>query len=292
MSTIATDLRAVSSSNALESPVSAISWPAIVAGAAIAAATSLLLLALGSGLGFASLSPWQGEGPSATTFTVMTAIWFIVVQWISSAFGGYLTGRTRTKWVGVHSHEVTFRDTAHGLATWAVATLATSAIVAVSTVAVISGGAKVAASAAAGAGQAGAAALSSTANAGEIGGYQVDTLFRSTSAAAAASPETRSEVLQILAKGVRDGDIAADDRKYLSELIAAKTGIAQPEAEQRVNSAIEQVKAASVKARELADAARKTAAAAAICTALSMLIGAFIAMVAAALGGRERDLHV
>jgi hypothetical protein len=184
---------------------------------------------------------------------------------------------------------VTFRDTAHGLATWAVATLATSAIVALSTAAIIGGGAKVAASAAAGAGQAGAAVMS---NASEIGGYQVDTLFRSTSATAAATPETRSEVLQILAKGVRDGDIAADDRKYLAELIVAKTGISQPEAEQRVNSAVEQVKAASVKARELADTARKTAAAAAICTALSMLIGAFIAMVAAALGGRERDLHV
>jgi len=231
----------------------------------------------------------------------MTAIWFIVVQWISSAFGGYLTGRTRTKWVGVHSHEVTFRDTAHGLATWAVATLATSAIVALGTAAVIGGGAKVAASAAAGVGQAGAAALSNTgantganagAKAGEIGGYEVDALFRSTSATAGATPETRSEVLQILAKGVRDGDVPADDRKYLADLIAAKTGIPQPEAEQRVNSAIEQVKAASVKARELADAARKTAAAAAICTALSMLIGAFIAMVAAALGGRERDLHV
>jgi hypothetical protein len=288
MSTIATDPGIVSSPNALESPVSAISWPAIVAGAAIAAATSLLLLALGSGLGFASLSPWQGEGPSATTFTVMTAIWLIVVQWISSAFGGYLTGRTRTKWVGVHSHEVTFRDTAHGLATWAVATLATSAIIAVSAAAAIGGGAKVAATAASGAGQAGVAAISKV---GEIGGYEVDALFRSTSAAAAATPETRSEVLQILGKGVRDGDLPADDRKYLAELIAAKAGIPQPEAEQRVNNAIEQVKAASVKARELADAARKTAAAAAICTALSMLIGAFIAMVAAALGGRERDLH-
>jgi len=287
MSTIATDLRAASSSNALESPVSAISWPAIVAGAAIAAATSLLLLALGSGLGFASLSPWQDEGPSATTFTVMTAIWLIVVQWVSSAFGGYLTGRTRTKWVGVHSHEVTFRDTAHGLATWAVATLATSAIVAVSTMAVIGGGAKVAASAATGTGQVGAAAMS---KGDAIGGYDVDSLFRSTSAAAVA-PETRGEVLQILAKGVRDGDIPADDRKYLAELIVAKTAIPQAEAEQRVNSAIEKVKAASVKAREMADAARKAAAAAAICTALSMLIGAFIAMVAAALGGRERDLH-
>jgi len=286
MSTIVNDLSPAIGGNTVESPVSAISWPAIVAGAAVAAATSILLLSLGSGLGFASLSPWRNEGPSATTFTVMTAIWLILVQWISSAFGGYLTGRTRTKWVGVHTHEVSFRDTAHGLATWAVATLATSAVIALSTLAVIGGTAKLAGSAASGLGQAGAAAMSKS----DVGGYEVDSLFRSTSATA-ATPDTRGEALQILAKGASDGDIPADDRKYLADLVAAKTGISQPEAEQRVNSAIEQVKAASVKAREMADAARKAASAAAICTALSMLIGAFIAMVASALGGRERDLH-
>jgi hypothetical protein len=286
MSTIASDLRVAGSVTPNESPVSAISWPAIVAGAATAAATSLLLLALGSGLGFASLSPWQGEGPSATTFTVMAAIWVIVVQWLSSGFGGYLTGRTRTKWVGVHTHEVTFRDTAHGLATWAVATLVTSTVLALGAAAIISGGAKLAATATSGVAQAGIAAAS----ANGAGSYEVDSLFRSTSATP-ASADTRAEVLQIFTKSVSAGDISADDRKYLAELIAAKTGITQQEAEQRVNNAVAQVKEASTKVREAADAARKATSAAAICAALSMLIGAFIAMVAAALGGRERDLH-
>ena len=41
----------------------------------------------------------------------------------------------------------------------------------------------------------------------------------------------------------------------------------------------------------VADAARKAGAYAAIFTALSMLIGAFIACAAAALGGQQRDLH-
>jgi hypothetical protein len=151
---------------------------------------------------------------------------------------------------------------------------------------VISGGANLTASAASGVGQAGAAVVS---EAGAIDGYEVDALFRST--ADSATSENRAEALKILAKGVREGDIPAEDRNYLADLVAAKTGIPQAEAEQRVNSAIEQVKAASTKARELADEARKAVSAAAICTALSMLIGAFIAMVAAALGGRERDLH-
>src|SRR3981189_3715567 len=100
-----------------ESPrgASAVSWPAIVAGAFVAASVSLVLFALGSGLGFASISPWPGHGVSATTFAVTTAIWLIVMQWVSSGFGGYITGRLRTRWIGTHTHEVFFRDTGHGV---------------------------------------------------------------------------------------------------------------------------------------------------------------------------------
>jgi hypothetical protein len=79
-----------------------VSWPAIIAGAFAMASVSLTLLALGSGLGLASVSPWYNSGPSATTFGVWAAVWLIVVQWLSAALGGYLTGRVRTKWVAVH----------------------------------------------------------------------------------------------------------------------------------------------------------------------------------------------
>src|ERR1700722_13819606 len=81
---------------------SAVSWGAIIAGAFVASAVSLVLFALGSGLGFASVSPWPGHGASATTFAVTTAIWLIIMQWISSGLGGYITGRLRTRWHGTH----------------------------------------------------------------------------------------------------------------------------------------------------------------------------------------------
>ena len=201
--------------------------------------------------------------------------------------GGYLAGRSRTKWAGIHTHEVTFRDTMHGFATWALATLITSIIVAYAAVGTVSGAAKAVSSTASGIAQAGVAAASSgQSSAGE---YEIDALFRSTGDT--VQPEVRTEAMRILVKGVSAGDVPAADRQYLAELIAARVGISPAEAEQRVNSAIEQLKAAEVKARELADAARKATSAAAICTALSMLIGAFIASVAAALGGRERDDH-
>jgi len=284
MSTRPEDVIATRSQTA-EASTSAVAWPAIWAGAAVASAASLLLVALGSGLGFASISPWSSEGISAGAFTLMTAIWLIIMQWVAAGLGGFVTGRMRTKWAGVHTHEVAFRDTAHGFVMWAVSTLITAGLIAWASIAAISGGAKLAAATASGVGEAGAAAIASGA-----GDYEIQTLFRSTSTSGASADE-RSNAVQILLRGLKQGDVPAEDRKYLAELVAARTGISPAEADQRVNTAIESAKAAETKAREVADAARKTASIAALSTALSMLIGAFIAMVAAALGGRERDLH-
>src|SRR5579862_7943488 len=108
---------------AMESPQAGTSWSSIVAGAFVAAAVSLILLAVGSAFGFASISPWDGQGIAVSTFAITTAIWFIVMQWVASAFGGYIAGRLRPRWAGMHHHEVYFRDTAHGLVTWAVSTM-------------------------------------------------------------------------------------------------------------------------------------------------------------------------
>src|SRR6185369_14211480 len=102
---------------------SAVSWAAVIAGGVTAVAITLLLVALGSGIGLSSVSPWSSSNPSATTFTLLAAVWLIIVQWLSSGLGGYLAGRLRTKWVGLHSDEVFFRDTAHGFLAWALATV-------------------------------------------------------------------------------------------------------------------------------------------------------------------------
>jgi hypothetical protein len=267
--------------------VSAVSWAAVIAGAVAAAATSLILIGLGSGFGLASLSPWSGGGISLATFSVMTAIWLIVVQWVSSGVGGYLTGRLRTKWVGTHTHEVFFRDTAHGFLAWAVATLLVVGLAATATSAVISGGARAGATVAAGAAQGAAASSLSQGRA-----YDVDTLFRSAQPDANAAPgDAAAEATRILAAGMINGDVSPGDRSYLAQLVAARTGLPQAETQTRVDTVIAQEKAAETKARQAADTARKAASAFSIFAALSMLIGAFIAAVAAALGGQLRDAH-
>src|SRR5690349_23801636 len=93
---------------------SAVSWAAVIAGGIAAVAITLLLVALGAGIGLSSVSPWSTSNPSSTTFTLLAAVWLVIVQWLSSGLGGYLAGRLRTKWSSLHTDEVFFRDTAHG----------------------------------------------------------------------------------------------------------------------------------------------------------------------------------
>ncbi|MGN6818635.1 MAG: hypothetical protein ACTHJR_08180 [Sphingomonas sp.] len=102
---------------------SAVSWSAIIAGTVGAMALTLTLFALGSAFGLASVSPWPGVGAKPDTFTIGAGIWIIVTQWLSAALGGYLAGRLRVRWHGLHTDEVFFRDTAHGFMTWATATV-------------------------------------------------------------------------------------------------------------------------------------------------------------------------
>ena len=108
-----------------ESP--AVSWAAVVAGAVAAAALTLVLLAFGAGMGFSSVSPWGNSGVSASTFQISAGIYLIVVAMLASTIGGFIAGRLRTKWVGVHTHEVYFRDTAHGFLAWGLATVVSAA---------------------------------------------------------------------------------------------------------------------------------------------------------------------
>jgi hypothetical protein len=116
-------------------------------------------------------------------------------------------------------------------------------------------------------------------------------MFRSTNPADATRADFRTETVRILGHSTQDGKVvlSPEDRTYLAQLVAARAGISQPEAEQRVDSLVKQVNDAQTKIREAADAARKRAAQLSIMLALSMVVGAFVASVAAAYGGSIRD---
>lgn len=282
-----------------ESSASAVAWGPIIAGALTAGATTLILILLGSGLGLSVVSPWSSQGVSATTFAVSAAAWLIVVQWLSAALGGYLTGRLRTKWVNVHDDEVYFRDTAHGFLAWALATLLLVGLLGTALTSVVGGGVQAASTVASGAAlgaSAGAAGKDQASTQGnEVTGYFVDALFRPANPAAASAqgPEgaaaATGEATRILLSSAASGEVAPDDRTYLAQLVSVRTGLSQADAETRVNAVLKRIDDAKAKAKEAADTARKAGLTTALVGALALFIGAFIAAVAAVIGGSQRD---
>jgi hypothetical protein len=278
---------------------SAASWGAILAGAVVAVSLSLALLTLGAGLGFASISPWTGRGLSMTGVTIAGTIWLIVTQWLSAAAGGYVAGRLRERWLATHVHEVFFRDTAHGLVTWGVATLFVAAVVASSATGLLEGGAHAVGGAASAAGRALGSPPMGADFSGPASAYNLDKLLRSNTTGSSdpgaqgrRSPDVRGEIGHIAANAATTGAVSDEDRAYLASLIAANAGIPADEAQRRVDAYIQSVNDATAKAKAAADEARKAAAKAALYTALALLIGAFIASVSAAIGGRLRDEHL
>jgi len=261
------------------------SWGAILAGGFTAAAVSLIVVAFGIGAGLSVVSPWQGEGISATTASWSAGVFLVVIAMIASTFGGYITGRLRPGWDDVNAHERFFRDTAHGFVAWAFATVLTATVLAGAGTHLLAA-ASAGAIPAAGAGAAQAAG-NTTGNSGDI---YVDRLLRAgpqtdgrTTCPAADQAATRTELLRIMAPATRKGgEVSPDDRAYAARVIAARTGLSQAEAEQRVNQTITQ-------AKETADQARRAAAKFSLWIAISLLAGAFSGSLAAAEGGKLRN---
>jgi hypothetical protein len=159
-----------------------------------------------------------------------------------------------------------------------------------------------------------AAAGSEMAKSGNASGrmsYFVDSLFRKDlNAAASASGPTgstamagvaaksataasASEVARIFMNTIWTGTLPAEDLRYVGQGVAQRTGLTQQDAEKRVSDTYTRAQAklrdAETAARDAADKARKASAYAALWLLISLLIGAFVASLAATYGGRRRD---
>ena len=247
-----------------EAGTSGVSWGAVIGGAFVTAALSLILLALGAGFGLSTVSPWFAAGVPAATVGTLAIVWLIVTQILASALGGYLTGRLRTKWTAIHGDEVHFRDTANGFLAWAVALVLTAGFLATEA-----------------AHMAGSPAAPATTAAADGNGYFVDRLFRSGRTEIDAA--TRAEAARILLRSLKPA-APADDRSYLAELVTAKTGLSPDEARQRVTAVLTDI-------RQSEDEARAATAHFLLWLFMALLTGAFCASYAATIGGRQRD-HV
>lgn len=275
---------------AVESSKPAIVWGPIIGGGLAATGITLILLLLGSGVGVTMVSPWSGQSSSATTIGVTAAIWLVVVQWLSSAIGGYLTARLRTKWVEVHSDEVFFRDTAHGFLSWALATVFVAGFLASSLTSLAGASLNAVGQVAETAGSLAASATPATS--ADSTAYFTDALLRPTKVSDRAQSDDRAaaaEISRILLQSAASGQIPDGDKSYIAAIISARTGLSDADARNRVDTVLKQIDDAKSTAKEAADKARKTGATTALVGSLSLLVGAFIASAAAALGGRQRD---
>ncbi|MES2822357.1 MAG: hypothetical protein V4732_02060 [Pseudomonadota bacterium] len=292
----------------------AVSWGAILAGATAAAAASLILFVLGTGLGLSSVSPWARSGISSTTFGLTTILWITLTSLVASGIGGYIAGRLRVRWLSTHVDEVYFRDTAHGFLAWGLATLATATLLTSVISSIISGaaqiGATVAGSIAGGATAAAATTVSQNDSAtdadtnNQLMSYFMDTLFRrgvtgdgttvtDTALPAGNTPEAKAELARIFANGIATSSLPPEDIRYAGSTIAQQTNLSQVEAEKRVtdtfNAVQQKMRDAETAARTAADQARKVSAYGSLWLFISLLIGAFVASLAAVYGGRQRD---
>jgi hypothetical protein len=256
-----------------EAHASGVSWAAVAGGAFVASALSLILLSLGTGLGFSAVSPWSNNGASAAAIGSGAIVWLVLTQVLASALGGYLGGRLRTKWTGIHTDEVYFRDTAHGLLVWAVGMVITAGFLASS------------AASFAGAQKSAPSTSSTQESALDPTAYFVDMLLRASGPANEKQdvPE-RPEVSRIFAHDLPQGALPSGDQSYLALLVSARTGLNASDAEKRVTDVFGEAQAST-------DRVRKAIAHLSLWLFVALLSGAFCASYAGTIGGKQRD-HV
>jgi hypothetical protein len=261
-----------------------VDWAAVIGGIVLASAISLLLLTFGSavGLSFTNFRTFTGVAP--IWVAIAAASWLLWVEVSSMMAGGYLAGRLRRRFHDATEHESDVRDGAHGLLVWAGALVIGG---------IIAAGGIGAALSAAGSITGTAVTAASNAASGNVdpNAYFVDQLFRAAPGStppAGTLQDFRGEAGRILAT-TATGDLSADDKTYLGQLVATNTGLPADQANARVDQVVTAVNDAKAKAADAAETARKTAVLAAFLTAAALLVSAVGAYWAAMKGGRHRD---
>ncbi len=292
-------------------PFRYLDWGPVILGALGAAAMSVVLIAFGSALGLSVVSPYAYAGVSAKGAAILAAVYLALVMVASFAAGGYIAGRMRSPWRTTDETESHFRDGAHGFGVWSIGVLLGAALAASGVGAVVSAAGKATTAIAV----AGTAGVASNPALGQLSlnptDYAIDRLLAPAPAGASAAPEAtpatpggaqpaaaparraranlEAPMARALAAGLTTPQLDVRDRTYLARVVADQTGLSQAEAEKRVDETYADLKAAEQKARDAAEAARKTAIIAAFLAAATLAIGCAAACAGAALGARHRD---
>jgi hypothetical protein len=249
-----------------------VQWGPIVAGAIAAAALALVLhsFALAIGLSVSSTAPtWRD---ASLALVMLSGLYVILAALAAYGLGGYVAGLLCWRTTPAAPDEVEFRDGMHGLLVWALATLLTAVI-----------GLAIAQPLTRLAAPSGGSAGASTSVGGEnLIAYELDRLFRAERRPNTDLDYPRAEAARILLTTASHRGMLPEDRTYLVRLVAAQTGLAQPDAERRVDDV-------AARAKENIARARKSAVILAFAAGAAALLGAAAAWFAACAGGRVRD---
>jgi hypothetical protein len=269
-----------------------VQWGPVIAGALAAAALASVLHAFAAAVGLAVSSTAPTWRDASIALWLLSGVYLILVALASYGLGGYVAGLLRERYgnaVPITAatstttsgtptssapvvDEVEMRDGLHGLLVWAIATLLTALLLLMAA----SASTRLAA-------PSGGAAGPSTSVAGENTiAFDLDRLLRGDRRQGDDIEYTRAEAARILLTSSSHSGVAADDRAYLVRLVGGKTGLAQPEAERRVDAAI-------ARARENIARARRSTVILAFMAGAAALLGAAAAWFAAIAGGEERD---
>ena len=250
-------------------PSNYVDWGAIAAGVFVSLAVTSVFLAFGSAIGLSMTSFQPSASAPVVGLVIAAGLWFLWVQVSSFISGGYVAGRMRRRIGDAKPHEVEMRDGAHGLIVWAVNIVIGAALASLITLA----------------GVGGAIGVASTSNSGAMD-YYADKLMRSDAVAGttAVSADTQynAQIGRILAKNVAVRTFDETDRAYVVREISSRTGLAEADAQKRLDDTV-----ASLRAQ--AETARRYAVLFAFLTAASFLVSGVAAWWAATAGGKHRD---
>jgi hypothetical protein len=249
-----------------------VQWGPVIGGALLTAALAFVLHSFAGAIGIAVSSTAPTWRDASVGLMLLSAFYLFLVAFLSYGVGAYLAGRVAARFANVTTDDVEFRDGVHGILVWAIATLLTGLLALGAAQALT----RVAA-------PSGSQTGPETSVAGEnIIGYDLDRLLRSDRPPTGDTTYVRSEAARILLTTASHRGLQEEDRAFLVRLVAARTGLAQPDAERRVNDV-------AGRAKDDINRARRSAVLIAFAAGVAALLGAAVAWVAACAGGRDRD---
>lgn len=247
-------------------PVHSVDWGAIAAGVFFALAVSSVFLAFGSAVGLSLTSFQTVQSTPVIGAFIAAGLWLLWVQISSFVGGAYIAGRLRRRNGETKAHEVEMRDGAHGLIVWAVNIVIGAALAALISLA-------------------GASTSIGTASNSASFDYYADKLMRRDVVAdttATSDPHDNAPIGRILARNIAAGALDEADRTYVVREVSSRTGLAEPEAQKRLDDTLTTLKAQAEKARRFAVLLGFMVAA-------SFVVSGIAAWWAAAAGGKHRN---